>query len=113
MAKYSHSAYIPKGKIEMNKFASSVRFKARPGSEKDFSALLKSFDLNIYGGALSHQIIDIGDGRFQTTIVWESEEHLADARDDLIAFLDECRDYLEELTPELGVTDPISGSILD
>ena len=97
----------------MSKFASSVRFKIKEGNREAFTAALLEFDVAEYAGALSHQIIDIGDGRFQTTIVWESEDALVAARSDLISYLDKWRHLLDEISPEVGVTDPVSGQIIE
>ena len=36
----------------------------------------------------------------------------AEARDKMIAGLDTVRPLLEEISPELGVTDPVSGSVI-
>ena len=97
----------------MTKFASSVRAKVSDINKAAFINALKTFDTQDYPGALSHQIIDIGDGRFQTTIVWENQNALVAARPDLIKYLDKWRHLLEEISPELGVTDPISGPIIE
>ena len=44
---------------------------------------------------------------------WENEEALAKARDKMIAGLDsKVRSLLEEISPELGVTDPVSGPVI-
>ena len=45
-------------------------------------------------------------------VEWKSESSLSLERENLIKFLDGCRYMLEELSPELGVTDPISGSLI-
>ena len=45
-------------------------------------------------------------------IEWSSPKSLETAMPKLISFLDTWREELEEITPELGVTDPISGSIV-
>jgi hypothetical protein len=34
------------------------------------------------------------------------------AMPDMISLLDQTRDMLEELSPELGVTDPVSGNVI-
>ena len=34
------------------------------------------------------------------------------AKPDMIALLDTARDLLEEISPELGVTDPVSGTVV-
>ena len=44
--------------------------------------------------------------------IWESEEAIAAQRDAMIANLDKMRHVLEELSPELGVTDPVSGTVV-
>jgi Uncharacterized conserved protein len=97
----------------MTKFASSVRFKVKEGNRDALIDALRGFDVQDYPGALSHQIIDVGDGRFQTTVVWENKDALVAARSNLIKFLDGCRHLLDDLSSELGVTDPISGIIID
>ena len=96
----------------MTKFASSVRFKARAESIDKIRDLFVNYDISTIGGARSHEVIEFGEGRFQTTVIWESEQCLADARPELIAFLDTIRADLEELSPALGVTDPIAGKLL-
>ena len=44
--------------------------------------------------------------------LWESEEAMVTAKPDMIALLDTARDLLEEISPELGVTDPVSGTVV-
>ena len=44
--------------------------------------------------------------------IWEDEASLVKNRDNMIAFLDTLRPMLEEISPELGVTDPVSGTIV-
>ena len=41
-----------------------------------------------------------------------SEDDIAKARPKMIAFLDKARHTLEELSSELGVTDPHSGTVI-
>ena len=42
----------------------------------------------------------------------KNAESLASQRPAMIAHLDEVRGFMEELSPELGVTDPVSGNIV-
>ena len=42
----------------------------------------------------------------------ESEEKPIAARPQMIGLLDSIRHLLEELSPELGVTDPVSGTVV-
>ena len=41
---------------------------------------------------------------------WEAS--LIAARPQMIEHLNKVRDFFEELSPELGVTDPVSGSVV-
>ena len=43
---------------------------------------------------------------------WKSAEAIAAQRPAMIAHLDEVRGFMEELSSELGVTDPVSGNIV-
>jgi len=44
--------------------------------------------------------------------LWESEEKMANAMPLMIGLLDSTRHLLEELSSELGVTDPVSGAVI-
>ena len=44
--------------------------------------------------------------------IWKSAEAIAAQRSAMIAHLDEVRGFMEQLSPELGVTDPVSGNIV-
>ena len=72
----------------------------------------KSFNISDYEDALSHQVVDCGDGKFPTTVQWQSQDALIKARPALISFLDSVRPLLEEISPELGITNPISGELI-
>ena len=96
----------------MGNFASSVRVQVKTGQEDASLEAVKKFDVSQYPGCVSHQVIDAGNGRFQTYVVWENEDAIAAARPNLIKFLDTMRPTLAEISPELGVTDPISGLIV-
>jgi len=52
-----------------------------------------------------------GDQTFIFNGVFESEQALIDARPKMIDNLDRVRKYLQELSPELGVTDAVSGPV--
>ena len=94
-------------------FISSVRFQAKTGQEEVLIKAVSQFDVSQYPGCHSHQIVDAGNGRFQTTIVWDNKDAIAAARPELIKFLNALRPMLDEISPELGVTDSISGPIID
>ena len=42
----------------------------------------------------------------------KDEQAIAKARDKMIAGLNTVRPLLEEISPELGVTDPVSGPVI-
>ena len=42
----------------------------------------------------------------------KNEESIAKARDKMIVGLNSVRSLLEEISPELGVTDPVSGPVI-
>ena len=44
--------------------------------------------------------------------LWESEEKMANAMPLMIGLLDSTRQLLEKLSPELGVTDPVSDAVV-
>ena len=97
----------------MVNFASSVRFQVKTGQEDAFLEAVMKFDASQHPGCISHQVIDAGNGRFQLKVVWENEGAIVAARPNLIKFLDTMRPMLAEISPELGVTDPISGTIVE
>ena len=74
------------------------------------STKLKGFKLPT--GALHHTVVETGDHTMCTFVTWKEEQDLANARPEMISFLDSIRDLLEELSPELGVTDPVSGPVI-
>ncbi len=94
----------------MSQFISSVRFRVKENCHNLFMSQIEKFPLP--PGALQHTVVKTGDFSFCTFIVWQQESDLVKARPTLISFLDSCRDLLEELSPELGVTDPVSGPIV-
>ena len=65
------------------------------------------FNIVNHAGCLSHECVNAGNGRFQSVAIWESEKALVQARPLLIKFLDTLRPMLEEISSELGFTDPI------
>ena len=67
----------------MANFASSVRFQVKTGQENAFLEAVKKFDTSQHPGCISHQVIDAGNGRFQSNVVWENEDAIAAARTSL------------------------------
>jgi hypothetical protein len=55
--------------------------------------------------------VKTGDREYIFFGVWSSEESLINARSEMIGNLDSIRGLLEELSDDLGVTEPRSGFI--
>ena len=58
------------------------------------------------------RLFKTGDRTYFFIGIWESEEAIAAQRENMIGNLDKVRHLLEELSPELGVTDPVSGTVI-
>lgn len=89
-----------------------VRFKVKPGYEKDFVRAHEEMFQNGMPGAIEAFLIQTGDRDFCIVGKWESMEALAAARPTMIEILDGFRGMLEDLGDGKGVTDPVSGEIV-
>ena len=94
----------------MNKYTNVVRFKVKPGHESEFEALFS--EVEKLNGRLLHILAKTGEHTYVGYGLWESQEHMQNAMPSMIDLLDSARHLLEELSPELGVTDPVSGSVV-
>jgi len=59
-----------------------------------------------------HVLAKTGEHSYVAYGLWESEEDMQNAMPQMISLLDSSRHLLEELSPELGVTDPVSGTVV-
>ncbi len=87
-----------------------VRFRVKAGMEKSFEDAhheVRDFD-GMMGGAL----IKTGDRTYCLIGKWASMDKIAAARPAMVATLDKFRGMLEDLGGGLGVTDPVSGSVV-
>jgi hypothetical protein len=85
-----------------------VRFRVKPGRDKDFVEANKSMTGPMTGfrkGAL----IKTGERAYCFVGEWNGMDDIVAARSEMIASLDGMRDMLEDLGGGLGVTDPVSG----
>jgi hypothetical protein len=57
-------------------------------------------------------LIQTGEFTYCSVGEWDNQESLINARPAMIGFLDSVRHMLEEISPELGVTDPVSGPVV-
>ena len=94
----------------MSKYINVVKFKVQESERDNFEKLYKEKDM--YDGLEEQYFIKTGEYSYCWIGIWKSEESVVVARPKMIAFLDSFRDKLEELSPELGVTDPVSGPII-
>ena len=94
----------------MSKYISTVRFLVKEGAGEEFVARhVANFDV---AEVANSYIIKTGERTYAFVAFFNSEQHLIDARPQMIASLDSVRDLLEEISPELGVTDPTSGPVV-
>ena len=57
-------------------------------------------------------LIQAGEFTYCSVGEWDNQESLVNARLAMIGFLDSVRHMLDEITPALGVTDPVSGPVV-
>ena len=94
----------------MNTYSNIVRFIVKEGKEENFLEVFNTFVMQ--EGENYSILVHTGDREYVAVGAWESEDAMVNARPAMIANLDQMRDLLEEISPELGVTDPRSGKIL-
>ena len=89
----------------------SVRFRVKPGREKEFIEAHKKFFVRL-PGSKRIALIKTGDRAYCVIGEWDSMQSLVAARPGMITLLDTMRDMLEDLGGGLGVTDPVSGEVV-
>ena len=94
----------------MDKYTNVVRFRVKSGKEQEFESVFSKAET--WDGQLLHILAKTGQQTYVAYGLWESEEKMANARPQMIGLLDSIRHFLEELSPELGVTDPVSGAVV-
>jgi quinol monooxygenase YgiN len=88
-----------------------VRFRVKPNREQEFLDAHKRVEAT-WPGLRRANIIKTGDRTYCIIAEWNDTAALAAARPNMIATLDSFRDTLEDLGGGLGVTDPVSGSVV-
>ena len=98
----------------MAKFMNVVRSKVKEGTKDEYMKKLQDFFNNMKGtdGLISMKQIQTGPNNMCIVGEWKDADSIAKARDKMIAGLGTVRPLLEEISPELGVTDPVSGSVI-
>src|SRR3954469_6884993 len=85
-----------------------VRFRVKPGREKDFIEGHRRADPK-FAGLRKVALVDTGNRTYCFVGEWEKFSDIAAARPNMIGLLDGFRDMLEDLGGNLGLTDPVSG----
>jgi len=94
----------------MPKHTNVVRFRVKSGKQAEFESLFSKADN--WDGQLVHILARTGEQSYVGYGLWQSEGHMQNAMPQMISLLDSTRHLLEELSPELGVTDPVSGTVV-
>jgi hypothetical protein len=88
-----------------------VRFKVKPGREKEFLDAHRHLKRDL-PGLRRGGLIKTGERAYGFVGEWDDVASIAAARPTMIANLDSFRDTLEDLGGGLGVTDPVSGELV-
>jgi len=88
-----------------------VRFRVKPGREEAFIEAHRRADAS-FKGFLRGSLVKTGERSYCMLGEWDSFDSLAAARPRMIGILDTFRAELEDLGSGLGVTDPVSGTVV-
>ncbi len=87
----------------------AVRFRVKPGREKEFLDLQRALPRAEMKGLRKLAMVKTGERSYCLIGEWGSMNDIVKARPQMIASLDKMRGMLEDLGGGLGVTDPVSG----
>ena len=90
-------------------FMNVVRFKLKSDCVDKYFEVI---DKTSFEGMTQRYIAKTGNYDYCFVGIWKSAEAIAAQRPLMISQLDQMRHVLEELSPELGVTDPVSGTVI-
>ena len=91
-------------------FLNNVRVLVKEGCEEDYLKTVEAWATP--DGMSDRYFAKTGERRYYFVGLWESEERLIAARPFMIEHLNSVSGFLDELSPELGETEPLSGPIL-
>ena len=94
----------------MSKFMNVVRFQVKPEFKDVIVSKFAAFKRP--SGYQMGRLIQTGKFTYCSVGEWDNQESLVNARLAMIGFLDSVRHMLDEISPELGVTDPVSGPVV-
>jgi hypothetical protein len=89
----------------------AVRFRVKPGREKEFLDAHSKVAMD-WAGLKRVNMIKSGDRSYCIIAEWSDMDALIKARPAMISTLDTMRETLEDLGGGLGVTDPVSGPVV-
>ena len=89
-------------------FMNVVRFKLKSDCVDKYFEVI---DKTSFKGMTQRYIAKTGDYDYCFVGIWKNAESIAAQRPAMIAHLDEVRGFMEELSPDLGFTDTVSGNI--
>ena len=87
----------------------AVRFKLKKDYLDKYFEVINKTD---FEGMIKRYIAKTRDYEYCFVGIWKNSEVIAAQRPKMIPHLDEFRGFMEELSPEIGVTDPVSGNII-
>jgi hypothetical protein len=88
-----------------------VRFRPKPGLEAEFERRFKELDRK-FDGLIKMCLVNAGGGVYFSVGEWDAMYSLEQARPKMIINLDYFRDTLIDNGGGIGVTDPISGTVI-
>ena len=88
-----------------------VRFKVKAGRDQEFIDRHRNAARD-FAGFRKGSLVRTGERRYCFIGEWNDMADIVAAREQMIALLDTFRDTLEDLGSDLGVTDPVSGSVV-
>jgi len=88
-----------------------VRFRVKPGRDEAFIEAHRRARRD-FKGMLRGSLVKTGERSYCLVGEWDSFDSIAAARPQMIGILDSFRAELEDLGSGLGVTDPVSGSVV-
>ena len=94
----------------MAKFMNVVRTTVKADCHDEF--IKQHSERSQFDGLVRQFLIQTGDYSYCSVGIWDSEDDLIKARPLMIEFLDSIRHMMEEISPELGITDPVSGPVV-
>ena len=89
----------------------AVRFRVKPGRDKEFLDAHKKIQAT-WPGLKRANMVKTADRNYCIIAEWSDMDALAASRPAMIASLDTFRGTLEDLGGGLGVTDPVSGTVV-